>query len=118
MVTNKQRQRQLARAKWERQQGRRVEAARRQRTITIVVGIILGLVVVGLLTWLVLHIVNEENTRSQTPTVPTTSPTDLVTPTQPVQTTPSGADQSQANETKAPKASKSPNTPKKTGGNQ
>jgi peptidyl-prolyl cis-trans isomerase B (cyclophilin B) len=92
VVSSKQRQRQLARAKWERQQERRTKDARRQRTMSWVVGVILGLVVVGGIGWLVLHIVKEENSRDQTPSVPTDSfSTNLLTPTSPVDTTsPSG----------------------------
>lgn len=83
MVTNKQRQRQLARAKWERQRSRRTRVASRQRTITIVVGVIVGLIVAALLVWLVLHLIDEENSRDpQSPSVPTESfVTDLPTPT-------------------------------------
>ena len=81
MATSKQRQRELARAKWERQQIRRSEHAHRQRVIWTVVGTIVGLIVVALLVWLVLHIVDEENTRDQTPAVPTDSfSTKLLTP--------------------------------------
>jgi peptidyl-prolyl cis-trans isomerase B (cyclophilin B) len=81
VATSKQRQRELARAKWERQQIRRSEHAHRQRVIWTVVGIIVGLIVVALLGWLVLHIVDEENTDDQTPSVPTDSfSTKLLTP--------------------------------------
>ena len=73
MATSKQRQRELARAKWERQQIRRSEHAHHQRVIWTVVGTIVGLIVVALLGWLVLHIVDEENTDDQTPSVPTDS---------------------------------------------
>ena len=82
MATSKQRQRELARAKWERQQVRRTEQAHRRRVISIVVGIIVGLIVVALIGWGVLRIVDEENTRDdQTPSVPTDSfSTKLLTP--------------------------------------
>jgi peptidyl-prolyl cis-trans isomerase B (cyclophilin B) len=80
VVTSKQRQRQLARAKWQRQQSRRQEHHHRQRVISIVVGIIVGLIVVALLVWLVLHIIDQEN-QDQTPSVPTDSfSTNLLTP--------------------------------------
>src|SRR6476659_8690717 len=59
VVTNKQRQRQLARAKWERQQAKRMSDARRHRVISLVVGVIVGLIVVALLGWLVLHIIDQ-----------------------------------------------------------
>lgn len=82
MVTNKQRRRQLARAKYERQQQRRTVGANRRRTIGLVVGVIVALVTAGLLVWLILYIVDEE--RDQNPEVPTpTAPfsTELPTPT-------------------------------------
>lgn len=82
MVTSKQRQRQLARARWERQQERRAKMAHRRRVISVVVGVIVGLVVVALLVWLVLYIIDEEKSRNQTPVVPTDSfSTELKTPT-------------------------------------
>lgn len=92
MATSKQRQRELARAKWERQQIRRSEHAHHQRVIWTVVGTIVGLIVIALLWWLVLHIVDEENTDDQTPSVPTDSfSTKLLTPsTAPPSTTPQG----------------------------
>lgn len=82
MVSNKQRQRQLARARWERQQARRAVIARRQRLISIVGGVIVGLIAVALLVWLVLHIIDQEKARNdQTPVIPTDSfSTDLLTP--------------------------------------
>jgi len=62
-------------------QVRRSEHAHRQRVIWTVVGTIVGLIVVALLVWLVLHIVDEENTGDQTPSVPTDSfSTKLLTP--------------------------------------
>ena len=92
MATSKQRQRELARAKWERQQIRRSEHAHHQRVIWTVVGTIVGLIVIALLWWLVLHIVDEENTDDQTPSVPTDSfSTKLLTPSAaPPSTTPQG----------------------------
>ncbi|HEY7042379.1 MAG TPA: hypothetical protein VH419_01795 [Nocardioidaceae bacterium] len=62
--------------------------SRRQRTISIVVGVVIGLVAAALLAWLVVHIIDEENTRSpQAPAVPTdTFKTDLLTPSTPPQT--------------------------------
>lgn len=82
MVTSKQRQRQLARAKWERQQQRRTTSAQRQRRVSLVVGVVVGLIVVVVLGWLVLHIIDKENSRNQTPVVPTDSfSTNLLTPT-------------------------------------
>lgn len=81
MITSKQRQRQLARARYERQQAQRESRAKRQRLIRLVVGALVGLVVLAALGWLVLHIVNEEKKRE--PNVPTPSipfSTDLQTP--------------------------------------
>ncbi len=81
MVTSKQRQRQLARARYERQQAHRERRARRQRIISVVVGTIVGLVLLAALAWLVLHILDEE--RQREPLVPTPSApfsTDLKTP--------------------------------------
>ena len=89
MATSKLRQRELARAKWERQQVRRSEHAHRQRVIWTVVGTIVGLIVVALLVWLVLHIVDEENTGDQTPSVPIDSfSIKLLTPSTAPPTTP------------------------------
>jgi peptidyl-prolyl cis-trans isomerase B (cyclophilin B) len=93
VVSSKQRQRQLARAKWERQQQRRASYTQRQRRVSLVVGVILGLIVVGLIGWLVLHIIDQENSRDdQTPSVPTDSfSTNLLSPS-----TPTGSDSTQS----------------------
>ncbi len=90
MVTSRQRQRQLARERYERQQARRQAKAKRQRVFSIVVGTIVVLVVVAALGWLVLRIVDEEKQRE--PDVPTPSApfsTDLRTPTSAMPSTPS-----------------------------
>ena len=110
MVTNKQRQRQLARAKWERQQARRTSGAHRQRVISLVVGVIVGLIVVALLVWLVLHIIDKEKARNdQTPAVPTdTFSTNLLSPPTPTATTGQPS-------TNAPKPTRTKGT--KSGGN-
>lgn len=133
MVTNKQRQRQLARAKWERQQSKRTHVQRRQRTVNIVVGVIGGIIVTGLLVWLVLHILNQENARNpQTPAIPTdTFKTNLLSPPTPglTQTTPASGGATTTPRSTSPKTSKTSRTsltPKptssgratKTGGNQ
>lgn len=89
MVSSRQRQRQLARARYERQQAHRQTRAKRQRVISIVVGTIVALVVVAALAWLVLRIVDEEKQRE--PDVPTPSApfsTDLKTPSSAVPSTP------------------------------
>ncbi len=79
MVTSKQRQRQLARAKWQRQQYRRLRTASRQRKIAVVLGVVFAVVAVVLLALLVKNIVSDEQSRS--PGVPTdTFSTDLLSP--------------------------------------
>ncbi len=82
MVTSKQRQRQLARARWERQQARRAAQASRRRRIAIVVGVLGGLVATALLIWLVLSLVESEEAQNPEPTVPNDPgfSTDLLTP--------------------------------------
>lgn len=88
MVTNKQRQRQVARARWERQQARRAAEAARRRKRRIVVGVVVGLVLVGSLGWLVVYIVTNENARNRpTPPAQTTVPS-VTLPTEP---TPNGS---------------------------
>jgi hypothetical protein len=128
VAKTKRRQRELARAKWERQQTRRTRVAGRQRKISIAGGVILGLVVTAFLVWLVLHIIDEENKRNpQTPSVPTDSfRTNLLTPsstapTGPTQATPSGGGKQTATNgsTNHKPTTRAPDTPKasKTGGN-
>jgi peptidyl-prolyl cis-trans isomerase B (cyclophilin B) len=82
VAKSKERQRQLARAKWERQQVRRTKAAVRRRRISLVVGVITGLIVTAFLIWLVIHIVSAEDKRNPNPVVPTDSgfSTNLKTP--------------------------------------
>jgi peptidyl-prolyl cis-trans isomerase B (cyclophilin B) len=74
VVRSRERQRQLARARWERQQARRTAAQRRNRRISIVVGVIVALVAAAALVWLILNIVDTEDTRDQTPTLPIPAP--------------------------------------------
>jgi peptidyl-prolyl cis-trans isomerase B (cyclophilin B) len=86
MVSNKQRRRQLARARWERQQARRRAAENRQRLIRLIAGVVGGLVVVAVLGWVVLRLVADERARNPSPTLPanTLTPslsTPLPTPT-------------------------------------
>ncbi len=89
MATNKQRQRQVARARWERQQARRAAEAARRRKRRIVVGIVVGLVLAGLLGWLVFYIVTNENARDQQPNPPVE--TDVPSVTLPTEPTPGGS---------------------------
>ncbi len=80
MVSYKQRRRQFARAKWQRQSVRRSQDAKRRRRVSIVVSVIVGLAVAAGLIWLVLYIIDQEK-QDQTPVVPTDSfSTDLRTP--------------------------------------
>lgn len=91
MVSSRQRQRQLARERYERQQTRRRTRAKRQRVISIVVGTIVALIVVAALGWLVLRLVDEDEQRE--PVVPTPGDpfsTDLKTPSSNVPTTTPG----------------------------
>lgn len=74
MVSNKQRQRKLARAKWERQRSRRADKARRTRRVQLVVGALVGLVAAAALVWVVLWVVDQDDAR--TPDQVTPSNTD------------------------------------------
>lgn len=88
MVSSRQRQRQLARARYERQLTRRQTRAKRRRVISIVVGTIVTLIVLAALGWLVLRLIDKEEQRE--PVVPTPSgpfSTDLPTPSSNVPTT-------------------------------
>jgi hypothetical protein len=76
VAKTKQRQRELARAKWERQQARRSRRATRQRRVSLALGSVGALVVAGLLAFVVVHIVHQEQAR--TPPFPT--PRQLPTP--------------------------------------
>ena len=112
MVTSKQRQRQLARAKWERQQGRRTRVARRQRAVTIGVGVIAGLVAAGVLVWLVVHLAGNGDSTTPQPSVPTDSfSTQLLTPSPSGASTPTTAQPSQ------PSQQTQPTNTATTGGN-
>lgn len=85
MVTSRKRRRQLARARWERQQARRSAAQIRHRRIAIVVGVIVALVAAAALVWLILHIVNTEKTRQKEEQTPTGIPTGIPTLLQPTE---------------------------------
>lgn len=87
MATSKQRQRQLARAKWERQQSRRAASARRQRIVSSVVGVVVGLVAVVGVTLLVRYILDQDSTGQPAPSAPTNLPPSAI-PTSILPTTP------------------------------
>ena len=73
MVSSKQRRRQLARAKWERQEVRRSDVARRNRRVSVVVGIIVGLIAVAAMIWVVMWLVDQEGERNPEPVAPADS---------------------------------------------
>lgn len=97
MVTQQQRQRALARAKWERQQERRAADSARRRRIAIAVGVVVGLLVIAGLVWLFLSLADNDEVPGQQPTAPANTelppqlnplPTDQLPPpreTQPVE---------------------------------
>lgn len=82
MAQTRQRRREVARAKWERQQARREVAARRARRWRIVGAVVVAVVGVALLTWLVVNIVQAESGNDQAPVkpLPTGITPSLVTP--------------------------------------
>jgi negative regulator of sigma E activity len=85
VITEKQRRRALARAKWERQQAKRTAAQKRARMLSIVFGSAAAVVVVLFVGWGVHHLVtNDSNSPSQQ--LPSDFPT-LKTPTNPGLTT-------------------------------
>ncbi|MFW6205316.1 MAG: hypothetical protein ACOC96_10105 [Actinomycetota bacterium] len=55
MASSKGRQRQLARAKWERQQARRATSARRRRIVLVVAAVVVAVGAVG--AWLATNLV-------------------------------------------------------------
>lgn len=73
MVTQEQRQRALAHAKWERQQQRRAADAARRRRISIIAGVIVGLLAVAGLVWLFVAVGNGEPTPEPLPSTPVSS---------------------------------------------
>ncbi|MGI8577560.1 MAG: hypothetical protein ACR2KG_06485 [Nocardioidaceae bacterium] len=74
MVSNRQRRRQLAHAKWERQRARRAAQSKRRRAVSVVGGAVVGLAVVAVLGWLGFQIVQAANSSNPTPVVPSTGP--------------------------------------------
>lgn len=81
MITEKQRRRALARAKWERQRARRTAAERRARVLQIIGGAAVGVVAVVLVGWGAVHVFTDDS-NSRSPNIPTeTFRTDLLTPT-------------------------------------
>lgn len=86
MAPSKQRSRQLARAKWERQQQRRTRLATRRRRRNVAGGVIAGLLATGGLVWLAVSLATADD---GIPTAPTsTFKTDLKTPSTPGATSP------------------------------
>lgn len=85
MAQTRQRRREVARAKWERQQARREVAARRARRLRIAGTVLAVIVVVGLITWLVVTIVQKENGSDQPPVnpIPTNITPSVITPSGP-----------------------------------
>jgi negative regulator of sigma E activity len=69
VITEKQRRRALARAKWERQQAKRTAAAKRTRAMSIVFGVAASVVAIVFVGWGVHHLVTDDSTPS-TPTIP------------------------------------------------
>ena len=81
MISEKQRRRALARAKWERQQARRTAAEKRARVMRIIGGAAATVVVVVLVGWGVDHLVTNDST-SPSQQLPPDFPT-YKTPTNP-----------------------------------
>jgi len=102
VVSQQQRQRDLAYAKRERQQAQRAADAARRRRISIVVGVIAGLLGIAALVWLVLSQADDDEAPGPLPTAPVDTvlpsqfnplPTDQLAPpreTQPVEGPESG----------------------------
>lgn len=89
MVSDKQRRRALARAKYERQQAKRTAEQRRNRMIQRVAGSVVAIVAVVLVGWGVVHLVGNNDNSTPPTTTPNTT-TSSVTPTAPV-TLPNGS---------------------------
>jgi peptidyl-prolyl cis-trans isomerase B (cyclophilin B) len=96
VVSNKQRQRQLARAKWERQQSRRQAHDQRTRRFQLVAGTVVGLIAAAALVWVVVWVVQQEDERTPDQVTPTDGefPSFITTPpgTSLPQTTPATPD--------------------------
>jgi peptidyl-prolyl cis-trans isomerase B (cyclophilin B) len=75
VITEKQRRRALARAKWERQQARRTAAQRRQRTVSVIVGAALTVVVILFVGWGVHALVTDDSNSPNAPAVTYKTPT-------------------------------------------
>jgi peptidyl-prolyl cis-trans isomerase B (cyclophilin B) len=73
VAKSKQRERQLARARWERQRARRAARAARARRIGIAVGVLAAVVAGTALVWLILHIGKTEDDRKNQQLTPTSS---------------------------------------------
>jgi peptidyl-prolyl cis-trans isomerase B (cyclophilin B) len=81
VVRDRQRRRQLARAKWERQNQKRSVRARRERTVGIVFGVACAILLVGGVVWLFVHNSEGDDTQPTTTNVSTTTPTTAPTST-------------------------------------
>ncbi len=83
MITEKQRRRALARAKWERQQARRTAAQKRNHRLSIILGAAASVVAVLFVGWGVHYLVtNDDSTSPTTPVIPSNTLT-MKTPTNP-----------------------------------
>ncbi|HEY6737732.1 MAG TPA: peptidylprolyl isomerase [Actinopolymorphaceae bacterium] len=80
MVSKKQRRRQLARQKWERQQARRAERARRLRRRGIIVGAVLGVALVILAGWGLIQMFGGDDTATAAQDSPSSRPSSSPTP--------------------------------------
>ena len=108
-MPSQKRQRELARAKWERQQARRTAQAARRRKLSIVTGIVVGLLATAALVWVVVYLVQAEDARKPQPALPTSTderPSFLPDPTP----TPSTEEPTKTQPTKTPKSTKTPAT--------
>lgn len=90
MVRKRQRRKTLARDRWERQQSARQAADARRHKISLVIGVVVGLLAAAALVWLVIHLVQAEDKRTPTPTPVSVAPqTPFPTPgPRPTATTP------------------------------
>ena len=81
MVSNRQRRKTLARAKWERQQARRTASQQRSHRVNIIVGTAVSVVAAVALGWGVYALV--QNANSPTSTTPTDNFPSFLEPTNP-----------------------------------
>ncbi|MDX6296377.1 MAG: hypothetical protein QOI51_234 [Nocardioidaceae bacterium] len=83
MVSNRQRRKALARAKWQRQQARRTAAQRRARIFSIVGGTAAAVVLVIFLGWGVVQLIHNNNSPGQTTPTFTDQFPSFLTPSNP-----------------------------------